>query len=108
METIGVPYHQDEFIPGFDVGVPYAHEVTVGLPDGGAWQRMGVLYEELARVVSEHALPVLVISGACTTSLGILAGLQRAGRDPGIVWMDAHGDFNTEAITPLSCLGVCP
>jgi hypothetical protein len=37
METIGVPYHQDELIPGFDVGVPFAHEVTVTLPDGGAW-----------------------------------------------------------------------
>jgi hypothetical protein len=36
---------------------------------------MGVLYEEVARVVSGHALPVLVISGACTTCLGILAGL---------------------------------
>jgi arginase len=63
---------------------------------------------KLARVVSEHALPVLVISGACTTSLGILAGLQRAGREPGIVWMDAHGDFNTEATTPSGYLGGMP
>jgi len=108
MKTIGVPYHQDELIPGFNVGVPIAHEVTVGLPDGDAWQRMGVLYEEVARVVSEHALPVLVISGACTTSLGILAGLQRAGREPGIVWIDAHGDFNTEATTPSGYLGGMP
>jgi arginase family enzyme len=108
MKTIGVPYHQDELIPGFNVGVPIAHEVTVGLPDGDAWQRMGVLYEEVAPVVSEHALPVLVISGACTTSLGILAGLQRAGREPGIVWIDAHGDFNTEATTPSGYLGGMP
>jgi hypothetical protein len=63
METIGVPYHQDELIPGFDVGVPVDHGVTVDLPDGDAWKRMGVLYNEVARVVSEHAPPLLVVSG---------------------------------------------
>jgi arginase len=108
METIGVPYHQDELIPGFDVGVPIDHEIKVDLPDGDAWKRMGVLYNEVARVVSEHAPPLLVVSGACLTSLGILAGLQRTGRDPGIVWVDAHGDFNTEATTPSGYLGGMP
>jgi arginase len=108
METIGVPNHQDELIPGFDVGVPVDHGVTVDLPDGDAWKRMGVLYNEVARVVSEHAPPLLVVSGACLTSLGILAGLQRSGRDPAIVWVDAHGDFNTEATTPSGYLGGMP
>ena len=27
--------------------------------------------------------------------LGTIAGLQRAGSDPGIVWLDAHGDVQT-------------
>jgi arginase len=108
MEIIGVPYHQDQLIPDFDVGVPVDHEVTVDLPDGDAWRRMGVLYNEVARVVSEQAVPLLVVSGACLTSLGVLAGLQRSGRDPGIVWVDAHGDFNTEATTPSGYLGGMP
>jgi arginase len=108
MQTIGVPYHQDEFIADFDVGVPVDTQVTVDLPEADPWRRMGVLYEELARVVSGHVLPVLVVSGACLTSLGILAGLQRSGRDVGIVWVDAHGDFNTEATTPSGYLGGMP
>ncbi len=108
MRTIGVPYHQAQLIPDFDVGVPVDTVVTVDLPDADAWRRMSVLYEELARVVRGEPLPMLVVSGACLTSLGLLAGLQRAGRDPGIVWVDAHGDFNTEATTPSGYLGGMP
>ncbi len=39
-----------------------------------------------------HTLP-LVVAGSCDASLGVLAGID----DPrcGVVWLDAHGDFNT-------------
>jgi arginase len=37
----------------------------------------------------------LVLSGGCLAGLGVVAGLQRLGRDVAIVWIDAHGDFNT-------------
>jgi arginase len=29
----------------------------------------------------------------------VLAGLQRAGLEPMVVWLDAHGDFNTDETT---------
>lgn len=108
METVGVPYHLDQFIPNFDVGVPIDTEIRVDLPDAGTWQRMGVLYNNVAQFRRGHRLPVLVVSGDCTTSLGVIAGLQRAGRDPGLVWIDAHGDFNTEATSPSGYLGGLP
>jgi arginase len=108
METIGVPYHQDELIAGFDVGVPVDTMVRAELGTGSAWERMGVLYDALADVVASHALPVAVVSGGCTTSLGVLAGLQRAGHRPGIIWIDAHGDFNTAQTTPSGYLGGMP
>jgi arginase len=38
----------------------------------------------------------LVIAGSCDASLGVLAGV---GAGCGIVWLDAHGDFNTPAST---------
>ncbi|MFL6194265.1 MAG: arginase family protein [Thermoanaerobaculia bacterium] len=38
----------------------------------------------------------LVLSGSCLASLGALTGMQRLGLDPAVVWIDAHGDFNTE------------
>jgi len=49
----------------------------------------------------------VVISGDCTTSLGILAGVQRAG-DVGIVWLETHADFHTEANTTSGFLGGMP
>lgn len=38
----------------------------------------------------------VVLSGNCNTSVGTIAGL---GRDIGVVWFDAHGDFNTPETT---------
>lgn len=49
----------------------------------------------LARAVAAHPRPVLVLAGNCNSCLGTLAGLD----DPGIVWFDAHGDFNTPETT---------
>ncbi len=42
----------------------------------------------------------LVLSGGCLSSVGVLTGLQRSGVDPAVVWIDAHGDFNTEETSP--------
>jgi arginase len=69
---------------------------------------MAALYDRVADVVAGAGGPVLVMSGDCTTGLGVLAGLQRAGLDPGIVWLDAHADFHTEATTTSGYLGGLP
>lgn len=108
MLTMAVPYHLDERLHGFTVGVPIDHEVTADLPAGGPWERMGVLYEQVAREVARTSRPLVVVSGDCTTSLGVLAGLQRAGQSPGIVWFDAHADFHTEQTTTSHYLGGMP
>jgi len=105
---VAVPYHLDERLAGFDVGLPIDHEVTAELPPGGPWQRMAALYDRVAGVVGSQSLPVLVVSGDCTTSLGVLAGLQRAGHDVGIVWLDAHADFHTETTTTSGYRGGMP
>ncbi|HMG29645.1 MAG TPA: arginase family protein [Jiangellaceae bacterium] len=49
-----------------------------------------------------------MISGDCTTSIGTVAGLQRAGLDPGIVWFDPHGDVQTLETTASGYLGGMP
>ena len=45
---------------------------------------------------------LLVLGGDCTSQVGALAGLRRArpGARFGLVWFDAHGDFNTPDTTP--------
>lgn len=108
MATIAVPYHLDERLDVFDLGLPVDHEVTPRLPAGPRWDRMAVLYEQVARTVAAQDSPSVVISGDCTTSLGVLAGLQRAGHDIGIVWFDAHADFHTERTSTSGYLGGMP
>lgn len=49
----------------------------------------------VAEAVERGAFP-LVLSGNCFCSLGIVAGL---GLDVGVVWLDAHPDFNTAEAT---------
>lgn len=47
--------------------------------------------------VESGAFP-LVLGGNCDSALGTLAGIGTA--DIGVVWMDAHGDFNTPDTSP--------
>jgi len=108
VSILAVPYHLDERIDGFQPGLPVDRQVTAALPTAGPWQRMAVLYEQVADAVAEHPNRPVVISGDSTTSLGVLAGLQRAGCDVGVVWLDAHADFHTEASTTSGYLGGKP
>lgn len=106
---IAVPYHLDQRLERFDLGVAPDVEVTAPLlPSAGPWQRMAMLYEQVAEVVAQATRPPVIVSGDCTTSLGVLAGLQRARRDLAIVWLDAHADFHTEATTTSGYLGGLP
>lgn len=107
MIVLGVPYHLDERLPVLE-GDRVDLQVSVDLPPGDRWSRMTVLYEQVARTVSQQRDLPVVVSGDCTTSLGVLAGLQRAGRPVGIVWLDAHADFHTEDSTTSGYLGGMP
>jgi arginase len=81
------------------------------LADGEAQKRMLSLYEPLAEAVEtavrEGKRPVS-IAGDCCASLGMYAGLQRAGLAPNLIWFDAHGDFNTWETSPSGFLGGMP
>ncbi|MEV0567323.1 arginase family protein [Dactylosporangium sp. NPDC050588] len=107
MTTIYVPYHLDERLDGL-VDEPADVTVIVEFPeDGDIWGRLAVLYERVADEVSGAEAPV-VISGDCTTVLGTVAGLQRRGVDPAIVWFDAHGDVQTLETTTSGYIGGMP
>ena len=76
------------------------HEVDVVrvVPQAESTNEIGAAFEIVRRVseavsgaVEDGAFPI-VLSGNCLSSIGIVAGL---GRDVGIVWLDAHADFNT-------------
>lgn len=111
MNHILVPYHLDESLPGLDVPFDVDVTVTRELPDGDVWARMAALYDGVAGAVAgavERGETPVVMSGDCTTSLGVLAGLRRAAVAPSIVWFDAHGDVQTLETTTSGYLGGIP
>lgn len=84
----------------------------------GAWDhqparqtRMAAIHralaDEVAAALEGGSRPVSV-AGDCCTAIGVLAGLQRAGLSPGLLWLDAHGDFNDWESTPSGFLGGMP
>jgi arginase len=81
--------------------------VAPELPAAGAQGRLAVLYDALAARVETSARP-RVQAGDCVATLGVAAGLQRRGVDFHLVWLDAHGDFNTWETTPSGFLGGMP
>lgn len=58
-----------------------------------------VLARQVRRVVEEGRLPI-VLGGDHSIAVGTVGGLVQAGRNVGIIWLDAHGDFNTPETTP--------
>lgn len=92
------PWHLDEQIAGFPV--PAGAIALAGPPDPAASEldRLTGRYRDAADAVAQAARP-LVLAGDCLTALGVVAGLQRRHRDLSLIWLDAHGDFNTPAIT---------
>src|SRR6266545_543706 len=81
------------------------HRVTVELAEQGgpfrdtAHSSAGVnrkVATAVRKAIAADAFP-LVLAGSCVTAHGVLAGFDHAGC--GIVWIDAHGDFNTPQTT---------
>lgn len=68
-----------------------------------------------AKKAAESGEAILLTGGGCDHIIGVLGGLQQAyGKDKkiGLLWLDAHGDYNTPEITLSGrpggvCLAVC-
>jgi arginase len=111
-QMILTPFFLDE--PLADLESLAVSDWLINKPDllpGDKQQRMSVVHRQLADFTAQSILngsrPVS-IAGDCCTTLGMLAGLQRAGCDPTLIWFDAHGDFNTWETTPSGFLGGMP
>lgn len=58
-----------------------------------------MLAGKVSAAVGQGLFP-LVLGGDQSTSIGTFAGLARSNPRRGVIWMDAHGDFNTAKTTP--------
>jgi arginase len=81
------------------------------LPDGDPMRRTAVVLAALASLVEEAARagerPV-ALGGDCCQPIAVMAGLARAGVRPLLLWLDAHGDFNTHDSTVSGFVGGMP
>jgi arginase len=48
---------------------------------------------------------LLVVGGDCSALMGVIEGIGSVERRVGLVYMDAHGDFNTPETTPSGIIG---
>jgi arginase len=114
ISLIQVPYHAGDDRHAASGGPPrlveagataaltaQGHGVSVEIADRGgpfrdtASSSAAVNRDVAAKVraaLAADRLP-LVLAGSCVTSHGVLAGFDRA--ECGVVWLDAHADFNT-------------
>jgi arginase len=111
-QFILTPFCLDQPVPGLEAIVAHDWQVNKpSLPAAEAQQTMVRLFRPLAVFVADTASrgqrPVS-IAGDCCTTIGVLAGLQRVGINPTLIWFDAHGDFNTWETTPSGFLGGMP
>jgi arginase len=82
----------------------------------GGWKRLGMSLGHFADIVSRNERDGYFTVGllaTCPSMPGLVAGLQRSGptREPiriGMLWLDAHPDFNTPETTRSGSLGGMP
>jgi arginase len=118
IRIIAVPY--DSGHPGLRMGAGPEHLLENGLGEGlrsegrrpsvstvrhereptaevaTAFELHGLVSGLVRRTLTDGEFP-LVLSGNCNTSVGTLSGADPEGL--GVVWFDAHGEFNTPETT---------
>jgi arginase len=89
-----------EAIGGETVVVPGPEPRPVPNEVADSFEVIRSVRSAVSEAVGDGRFP-LVLAVNCFTSLGTVAGV---GRDVGVIWFDAHGDFHTPQSTPTGFL----
>lgn len=135
IHIVTVPYRYDEYMDGLGrgpvallkaglqsrlkaAGIETSEPRESKLPDeerveGPIAANIGALGRHTASLVKDamsDGNPVLVLAGDDTASIGVVSGVQLAceGKRLGLVWIDAHADFNTPETTFSGILAGMP
>jgi len=96
------PLFLDQPAPGLEaLACPSWRVNRPVLPEGDPRDRMAIVHEAIAAWVEEtlkRGRRPVSIAGDCCTSIGVLAGLQRAGVHPTLIWFDAHFDVDVVSL----------
>lgn len=106
------PHFFDDYDPGLAAAAPDnakingPYEISDRSPSS-----LKVAHAPIAAFVRDAVvdgrLPVSV-AGDCGASIPVMAGLQAAGLNPQLIWLDGHADFNTPETSPSQFLGGMP
>jgi arginase len=85
-------------------------------PEYGNWKRLGIALGHYGDIVAQNERDGYFTVGlyaTCPSMPGMVAGLQHSGPTPeslriGMLWLDAHPDFNTPETTRSGSLGGMP
>ena len=106
------PFLLDRAEPGLLALARAGWQTNSAAPGEGALlERMAAIEEPVARhfqACLERGDRPLSVAGDCLSVLGVVAGYQRAGLAPRLLWLDAHGDFNTRETSPSGFVGGMP
>ncbi|MBI3273302.1 MAG: arginase [Planctomycetes bacterium] len=93
--------HEVDDAGDMEVAIPETQAVRDSklryLPEIVAFSR--VCADAVEKALREGCFP-LVLGGDHSIAVGTLWGVTRVKRDCGVLWFDAHGDFNTAETTP--------
>src|SRR6266545_6155291 len=95
----------------FEVVEPALPERLRGDDEPANLGLIGGAIAEAVAAAQRGGRALLLTGGDCTHSTGVLGGLQDAhgsAASVGLVWFDAHGDFNTPRTTLSGMLGGMP
>jgi arginase len=101
---------------GAAVRVEKAQLTALEETEYGGWKKLGMSLGHFADIVSKNERDGFFTVGllaTCPSMPGLVAGLQRSGStiEPlriGMLWLDAHPDFNTPETTRSGSLGGMP
>ncbi len=106
------PFYFEHPEPGLFSAAPAS--AAVNAPEGIAGREpetLARMHRPIARFVADAARrgerPVS-LAGDCCAAVPVMAGLAAAGIGATLVWIDAHGDFNTPETSPSQFLGGMP
>lgn len=92
-------------VDGGNISTPLAEESKIEFSNAKFLTEVKEVCLDLSKKVSimmsRKTLP-LVLGGDHSIAIGTLAGIYRGrkNKEAGVIWLDAHGDFNTPDITP--------
>ncbi len=87
-----------EVIDNGNIDVPVPESIKIANPEFMFIDEIAEVCEKLAdsvgKIIGRGNFP-LVLGGDHSIAMGTLGGVSKEVRDPGLIWFDAHADFNT-------------